>query len=115
MEDIIIEKESCDEVSLFNVLPSELTDGTAYHYYQEFPFFDEEVYYLLQNATRNDAPTDACVEMCKEIVDSRNKTILENFGGAEINECEVILDYNADPNLPEQLLCDEETKCNEEQ
>jgi hypothetical protein len=111
MEDLIIEKESSDEVLLFDVLPSDLTDGTAYHYYQEFPWFDEEVYYLLQNATRNDMPSDQCIELCQEIVDNKNKALLENFGGGNLFECEVVLDdYNADSNIPEQLLCDEKTE-----
>jgi hypothetical protein len=56
-------------------------------------------------------PSDQCIELCKEIVDNKNKALLENFGGGNLFECEVVLDdYNADSNIPEQLLCDEKTE-----
>ena len=118
MEDLIIESQSSDEIPLFAVLPSDITDGTAYDYFERFPFMNEEIYFLLQCGTRDDMSRDACVKLCQEIVDERNKTVLENFGGGNIFECEVSLEEElnyADSNLSELLLCDKKTERHEEQ
>lgn len=57
-ENCELEKQTADDICLFEILPEDLTSGTAYDYYQKFPGFDEEIYYLLQFATRNDAEKD---------------------------------------------------------
>lgn len=103
------------EVSVYDILPQELTTGTAYDYFVKLGGgLEEEIYYLLQVAHRKDAVTSEIVEACKRIVDERNELLLSSFRGtdpAKFFECNVSLDNELcyEPTgLFEQLLCNPE-------
>jgi hypothetical protein len=106
-----IENERADEVNLFYCLPEDVTSGTAYDYYAQFPGFDEEVYYLLEVTTRENADANEVVSQCANIVEERNKQMLDSFGGKEIFECELSLEtdlnYDECPNLLKLSVCNE--------
>lgn len=63
----------------FSVLPEPLTQGTAYHYSTLFPGMFEELYYLLQCATKQDIPKKVAVKVCREVLDERNNSLLKDF------------------------------------
>lgn len=102
--------EHNDEVSLFNVLPKSETDGTAFDYYLKFPFFDEEIYYVLQCTTKEDSDPARVVSICKDIVDSRNKELLRNFG--KPNDTLILDDYEFPhgSGISELSICDTEAE-----
>lgn len=80
-----------DEVALFKVLPDSETSGTAYDYYLKFNGFDEELYYILELATRQNADPDTIIELCREVVDTRQKQMLDNFYN-KLDPNEMLLD-----------------------
>lgn len=77
--DYEIMSEQPDEINIFDALPLQETAGTAYDYLMKFPYFDDEIFYLLECATRENANPDEVIKQCKEIVDQRQKYILDNF------------------------------------
>ena len=95
------EFEREDEVNLYDCLPHSITFGTSYDYYCKFPMFDEEMFYLLECSTLNNAEPDEVIQRCREIASMRNKYILDNFEKSsnpyemEIDISE--LDYNKIP------------------
>lgn len=75
--------------------------------------FDEEVYYMLECASRVNADPEAVVKMCQEIQQERNKQLLLKFDNARSDPDEldidfIDLDYSVNecsitsPALPEQ-------------
>lgn len=109
-----VENERVDEVSLYDCLPLDVTSGTAFDYYTNFPWFDEEVYYLLEVATRENADKDEVVKQCAELADERNRQLLDSFGGKEIFECELSLEsdlnYDECPDIFKLSVCNEDTE-----
>lgn len=102
-----------DEVLVFDVLPHAYTDGTSYDYYRNYPRMDEELYYLLECATLNNADPEEIIKICKEVQQERNKILLDRFENKlNPNEVEIDLDCdelnyntindNTSPDLPEQ-------------
>lgn len=77
--DLELISERDDEVPLFCVLPDEYTTGTSYEYYRNFPHLDEEVYYLLECATRQNADPEEVIEKCKQVQRERNEMLLSCF------------------------------------
>ena len=73
-----IQETEC-EVKLFDCLPAQDTQGTAYDYFTKYPLFDEEVYYLLEVATRENANPEEVVKVSQETVDQRNNALVYNF------------------------------------
>ena len=111
------------EVNLFDLMPSDLTAGTSYDYYNKFPNFDEEWYYLLECATLKNADPNVVIQECQKLVDQRNTEILQNFGSRENPHTSYIsfdeLDFtlnNKDVKLYSDLLelgdSDDEVKLN---
>lgn len=94
-----------DEVELYKVLPETETSGTAYDYYLKFGGFDEELYYILECCTRQNADPDKLVELCRDIVDTRQKSMLDQFyNKLEPNEITVDLEdilYNTNEQFPD--------------
>ena len=117
MEDLEILKESVCEVDAYTILPKDVTDGTAMHYCKEFPNLPEEMYYLLQCATKHDLPEKTVIETCQEILDERNEQLLNSLEG-RTNPTEFLLDetiledYNGDdaPAILKQRPSDDESK-----
>ena len=118
MADVITEYEREDEVNLYDCLPHSITYGTSYYYYQLFGGFDEEMYYLLECSTLNNADSDEMIERCREIVSMRNKLLMDNFEKRsnpyefemDINSYEIT--YNKEhefssPSVPTESECDE--------
>lgn len=106
------------EMSLFEVLSHDDTDGTAYDYSLKFPnTFFEEVYYILECATRQNAEPAQIVSMCQDIIEERNAKLIKMVDneskGVEI-ECDPSLveyDININnPNLLKQQSGDKEGK-----
>ena len=81
-----------DEILLFDVLPENYTSGTSYDYYRQFPGLNEEIYYLLECATRQNADPDAIVKACKEVVEERNKQLIEKFNNTRSDPYEMEMD-----------------------
>ena len=71
--------ESPCEIDLFNCLPAQDTAGTAYDYFTKFSGFCEEVYYLLEVATRESADPDEVVKVSQEVTDQRSQALVYNF------------------------------------
>ena len=68
------------QVNLYNCLSLQETEFTSYDYYVKFPqFHGEEIYYLLECATRENADPAEVVRVSQETVDQRNKALLDNF------------------------------------
>lgn len=106
-----------DEVSLFDVLPSTATEGTAYHYLQMFgDGMFEEMYYILECMHRQNADPEKVIEACREIVQERNSQILKKFEAPDNSEYLNIVDefYSSTALLDEQV-CHDETKSDEKQ
>ena len=80
--------ERPEGVSLFDVLPADLTSGTSFDYFQKYPGLDEEVYYLLECSTLNNADQDELVRRCQELVDQRNGALLERWNSKRSNPYE---------------------------
>lgn len=112
-KDYSFENETADEVSLFDCLPQQVTEGTAYDFYTKFPWFDEEIYYLLELSTRENADPKEVVSQCNNIVDERNQQLLESFCGKQIFECELSLEtdlnYDECPDLLKLSVRNEDT------
>jgi hypothetical protein len=68
-----------DQVLIFDILPSLYTDGTSYDYLRKFPMFDEEFYYLMECATRQNADPEDVIKLCREVQQERNRQLLDNF------------------------------------
>lgn len=87
------------QCQLYDLLPYDMTFGTAMNYQREFPDFQEEMFFLLENATLHNANTELLISECQQIVDARNKEILDNFGTrTDPYECYVSpeeLDYSS--------------------
>lgn len=88
--EILNERE--DEVMVFDILPEIYTGGTSYDYYRSFPLFDEEFYYMLECATRNNADPEEIIRVCQEVHKERNQRLLGKFGGKNVNEIDIDLD-----------------------
>lgn len=93
-----------DEVMLFDIIPKEDTAGTAYDYARQFPGLHEELYYLLECATRQNADPEKVVQACREVVEERNQELLNSFEGAPPGEANETLDidqflYEQNPNI----------------
>lgn len=87
---VISERE--DEILLFDALPGSITDGTSYDYYTKYPMFDEEQYYILECATRNNADPDRLVAMCRDIQQERNRMLIEMFENKPTNPYDIEID-----------------------
>ena len=75
---------------LFFCLPDSETAGTARDYYLKFPGLEEELCYLLQLATRQDADEQEIIQKCRELVQTRSEELWNNFGtGTLSNEVEI--------------------------
>ena len=85
-----------DEVLLFDVLPETHTGGTSYDYYRQFPNFDEELYYLLECATRQNADPEAIINVCREVQQERNQKLLDKFNNTPSDPSEILLDLEAE-------------------
>lgn len=79
VKEIEILSERDDEVDLFKVLPESATSGTSYEYYQDYPLFPEEIYYLLECASRENADPEEVIQMCRAIMQERNKELYDKF------------------------------------
>ena len=104
------------EVLLFDVIPEEDTAGTAYDYARQFPGMPEELYYLLECATRENADPDKVVQACREVLDERNEELLNSFG--EPNETlniEEILNYEQNSDFSKFQICLDEAQRDDEQ
>lgn len=99
-----------DEVSVYSVLPEDMTEGTAFHYSLLFPNLEEEMYYLLEMSHRQNADPDAVIALCREIVLERNKEVLAKFESKEQSEEIDINEFYQGTNISLQPVCDEETK-----
>lgn len=79
MSDLDIVSERVEDVDLFNCLPAQDTTGTSYDYFVKFPNFDEELYYMLECATRENADPEEVVKVCQEVLDARNNFLVNKF------------------------------------
>ena len=86
-EDLVVEQYPA-EVDLFDCLPEQVTHGTAMDYFRKFDF-EEEVCYLLQCATRKDAPQKAVLEACRELVEERNTLLINGLEGRDPQQIEI--------------------------
>ena len=85
--------ERDDEIMLFDVLPENYTRGTSYDYYRNFPNLNEEMFYILECATLQNADPEAVLKACKEVLQERNELLLERFNSArEPGEIEIDLE-----------------------
>jgi hypothetical protein len=85
--------ERNDEVFVFNVLPEFCTRNTSMDYFRKFPYFDEEIYYILECASLENADTTELVKTCQDIVDKRNKELLAKLDNSrKPNEIDVSLE-----------------------
>jgi hypothetical protein len=114
MADLDIVTERVEEIDLFRCLPADDTLGTSYDYFTRFPNFDEEVYYMLECATRENANVDELVKVCQEVVDARNKQMNERFENTrsnphevEISTDELLYDINESRDLLAEPICHE--------
>ena len=92
--DYEILSETEGEVSLFDLLPETITSGTAFDYYANYPFFFEEVYYLLECASRENREPGSLVKLCQTIVKERNELLTEKFESARTTPDELLLDFD---------------------
>lgn len=81
------------EVDLFHVLNGSKTEHTARWYYERFFGLDEEMYYLLECASREPERSEEIIKICREIYDERTQKKMDNFGK---NEPEEGFDFNLD-------------------
>ena len=117
MADVITEYEREDEVNLYDCLPHSITYGTSYYYYQLFGGFDEEMYYLLECSTLNNADSDEMIERCREIVSMRNKLLMDNFEKrSNPYEFEMPIEdimYNKEEHVISSTVLSTESECDE--
>lgn len=117
--DCEIVSEQNTEVDLFHVLNGTDTEHTARWYYERFFGLDEEMYYLLECASREPERQEEIVKVCQQIYDERTQKILENFGkqepelGFDFNLEEIKYDDIKSGNLFELGLQHDETKRDE--
>lgn len=64
---------------MFDVVPDKYTSGTSYDYYRNFPMFDEELYYILECATRQNAEPEDLMNSCRELKAERDALLLQRF------------------------------------
>lgn len=109
MTEVISERD--DEVLIFDVLPDHHTAGTSYDYYRQFPNMDEELYYMLECATRQNSDPEEIIRMCKEVQAQRNEMLLQRFDNTRTDPDEIEIDFNdldyginddSRPDLPQQ-------------
>lgn len=91
MEELDIVSEIPTTVDLYHVLNGADTEHTARWYYERFFGFDEEIYYLLECASREPERQEEIIKACQQIYDERTKKLMENFGK---NEPEEGFDFN---------------------
>ena len=104
--------ESPCEIDLFNCLPAQGTAGTAYDDFTKFGGFCEEIYYLLEVSTRENADPDEVVKVSQDTVDQRNQALIYNFENKlEVGEVlipleelsfDTLKDDEQDRDLPQQ-------------
>lgn len=103
--------ERQDEVFVYNIMPVQETLGTSYDYLTKFRGFEEEVYYMLECATRENADPEDVVKLCQHVVDERNQALLEKWGKRtnpyELEVPEEKIDYTinddfSSASIPEQ-------------
>lgn len=115
-----ITAETPTEVDLFNVLNATETDHTSRWYYERFHGLNEEIYYLLECASREIEKAEQIIEICKEIYDERSQKMLENFGknepdeGFSFNLEEINYDDITSRDIFKQRLQHDETKRDEQ-
>lgn len=82
--------ERNDEVFVYNVLPDFCTKNTSIDYFRKFPYFNEEIYYLLEYASLENADVEDVIKTCQDIVYKRNKELIEKIeNGRKPNEIEI--------------------------
>ena len=85
--------ERDDEILLFDALPASITDGTSYDYFTKYDGFDEEIYYMLECATKRNADPEKLIEMCREVQQERNRMLIERFEN-KLDPFEVEIEMN---------------------
>lgn len=84
-----IESENPDMVDLYYCVHTSETEGSIREYLEQFPLMDEEVLLLLENVSRGSQEyNERFIKVAREMVDERNKKLLENFGKNIIKERE---------------------------
>ena len=84
---IEIMSEIPSDIDTYHILPNDLTDHTARWYYEILgDGLNEELYYLLECASREPEKSDEIVRLCQYIVDERQRQQLEKFGKNIPNE-----------------------------
>ena len=98
MSQVDVISEVQEDVLIYNLLPSQDTDGTTYDYFVKFPNMNEEVYYMLECVTLQNIDESKLVEVCQSVVDQRNEKLLYNFNNSrKPNELDINIqdiDYN---------------------
>ena len=88
--EVITERD--DQVLLFDVLPELYTGGTSYDYYRHYPGFPEELYYMLECITLENADPEAILKACKEVMMERNELLLQKFNNTRSDPHEMEID-----------------------
>lgn len=74
--------ERDDNILIFDILSDQHTAGTSYDYYKHFPNFDEEMFYVLECATRQNADPEEIIKVCKEVKAQRDEMLLQRFNNS---------------------------------
>lgn len=101
-DDTRVEKSYADQISLYDLAPESVTAGTSYDFFKKYPDLPEEMYYLFECITLKNAEESEVVTKCREIIQTRNEEIIQNFGAREAKS-ELLdieeLDYGTDANI----------------
>ena len=91
------------QVKLYNCLSLQETEFTSYDYFLKYPRFDEEVYYMLECASRENADPAEIVSVSQYTLEQRNKALVDNFENKlQIGEVLVNLDEDLNYKINDQ-------------